>query len=213
MYLFSRSIRLSGIKGQEAIGWATRLTEVVKNVSGLDVGLWQTLYSGEVGKLSWTTFVPDMAALEGAFAKLDADAGLNELVEQGDEYVVQVTLSDVIGKVVHGQPDPSRNVSYVSVVATTIRAGKFARGYSLGVEIAQAAEKITGLPSLFVGNSTGDYSGVAWVSGFTDIGELERAQNALDESQAFVELLDSEIAGVYNDQPGAAPRTLYRKIA
>jgi hypothetical protein len=35
----------------------------------------------------------------------------------------------------------------------------------------------------------------------------------LDESQAFAELLDSEIPGAYNDQPGAAPRTLYRKIA
>lgn len=73
--------------------------------------------------------------------------------------------------------------------------------------------RITGLPSLFVANSTGDYAGVAWVSGFTDIAELERAQNALDESQAFVQLLDSEIPGVYNDQPGAAPRTLYRRIA
>jgi hypothetical protein len=213
VYLFSRSIRLSGVKGQEAIAWATRLTEVVKNLSGLDVGLWHTLYSGEVGKLNWATFVPDMAVLEGAFAKLDADAGMNELAEQGDEYVIQGTLSDVIDKVVHGQPDPSRRVNYVSAVATTIKAGKFARGYSLGVEIAQTAEKITGLPSLFVANSTGDYAGVAWISGFTDIAELERAQNALDESQAFVELLDSEIPGVYNDQPGAAPRTLYRRIA
>ena len=212
MYLFSRTIRLSGVKGQEAIGWATRLTGVVKNVSGLDVGLWHTLFSGQVGTLSWTTFVPDMAALEGAFAKLDADAGLNELVEQGDEYVIQGTLSDVMANVIYGQPDPSRNVNYASVVATTIKAGKFARGYSLGVEIAQTAEKITGLPSLFVANSTGDYAGVAWVSGFTDIAELERAQNELNESQAFVGLLDSEIAGVYNDQPGAAPRTLYRKI-
>jgi len=213
VYLFSRSIRLSGVKSQEATGWATRLTEVVKDLSGLDVGLWHTLFSGEVGKLSWTTFVPDMSALEGAFAKLDADAGMNELVERGDEYVIQGTLSDVIGKVVHGQPDPSRKVNYVSVVATTIKAGKFARGYSLGVEIAQTAEKISGLPSLFVANSTGDYSGVAWLSGFTDIAELERAQNALDESQIFVELLDTEVPGVYNDQPGAAPRTLYRRIA
>ena len=212
MYLFSRGIRLSGVKGQESIGWATKLTEL-KNISGLDVGLWHTLYSGEVGKLSWTTFVPDMAALEGAFAKLDVDAGLSELVEQGDEYVIQGTLRDVMGKVVRGQPDPSRNVNYVSVVATTIRAGKLGRGYPLGVQIAETAEKITGLPSLFVANSTGDYSGVAGVAGFTEIGELERAQNALDESQTFVGLLDSEIAGVYNDQPGAAPRTLYRKIA
>ena len=213
MYLFSRSIRLSGVKNQEAIAWATRLTEVAKSLSGLDVGLWHTLYSAEVGKLSWTTFVPDMTVLEGALAKLDADAAMDEMVEKGDEYLIRGTLSDVIGKVVHGQPDPSRQVNYVSVVASTVRAGKFARGYSLGVEIAQTAEKISGLPSLFVANSTGDYAGVAWLSGFTDIGELERAQNALEESQTFVELLDSEIPGVYNDQPGAAPRTLYRRIA
>jgi len=213
MYLFSRSVRLSGVKPPEAIGWATRLTERVRNVTGLDVGLWHTLYSPEVGRLSWTTFVPDMAALEGAFAKLDADAGMNEISEQGDEYVIQGTLGDVLGKVVYGQPDPSRKVNYVSVVTTTIKAGKFARGFSLGIEIAQTADKITGLPSLFVGNWTGDYSGVAWLSGFTDIAELEQAQNALGESQTFVELLDSEIPGVYNDQPGAAPRSLYRRIA
>jgi len=107
--------------------------------------------------------------------------------------------------VVHGQPDPNRQVEYVAVVRSTVSAGKLARGMALGVEIAQRAEKITGVPTAFVADATGNYGGVAWLTAFANVAELERGEQTLNTDQGFIELIDTQAAGVYADQPGPAP--------
>jgi hypothetical protein len=213
MYLFTRHARLSGAKIADAMAWATKLTEQVNRVTGLEVGLWSPTFSREVGTLVWATFVPDLATLEAAFAKLGADPAYNDLTAQGGEYAIPGTLDDRLGKVVHGEPDPNRRANYVGIVESTIVPGKLARGVAVGVEIAQAVEKATGLRSLFLTASTGNFGGVMWLTGYTDIAELERADKQLDEDQGFLELLDNKTSGVYTDHPGATTQVLFQHVA
>lgn len=214
MYLFTRHAHMSGTRIAEAIAWATKLTERVNQVSGLEVSLWNPVFSRQVGMFVWATFVPDLATLEAAFAKLRSDATYNELVAQGGEYVIPGAVDDRLGSVVHGAPDPSRrDANYVGIVESTIVSGKLARGVALGAEIAQAVEKATGLQTLFLASSTGNFGGVTWLTSYMDIAELERASRALDEDQSFLELLDSKVPGVYTDQPGATTQVLYQRVA
>lgn len=212
MYLFSRRARLSGVRLRESIVWATSITENVAQSTGLAVGLWNQLFSPAVGTLVWTAFVPDLATLEGANDKLLADDAYNDLVERGNEFVIPGSMDDTLGMIVHGEPDPNREVEYVAVVRSTISAGKLARGMGLGVEIAQRAEQITGQPTAFVADSTGNYGGVAWLTGFANATDLERGQQALNTDQSFIELIDTQVAGVYADQPEANTQLLYRRI-
>ena len=213
MYLFTRHVRLSGSKITDAMAWATKLTEQVKRVSGLEVGLWSPVFSREVGTLVWATFVADLATLEATFAKLGADPVYGELAVQGGEYAIPGTLDDRLGKVVHGAPDPNRRANYVGIVESNIVPGKLALGIASGVEIAQAVEKTTGLGTLFLTSSTGNFGGVTWLTGYPEIADLERAGRLLDEDQGFLELLDTKTPGVYTDHPGATTQVLFQRVA
>ena len=212
MYLFSRRARLSGVKFRESIAWATSITERVAQTTGMQVGLWNQTFSPAVGTLVWSTFVPDLATLEAANDKLMVDDAYNDLVERGTEFVIPGSIDDSLGMFIHGQPDPNRHVEYVAVVRSTIAAGKLARGMGLGVEIAQRAEKITGVPTAFVADATGNYGGVAWLTAFANVAELERGEQTLNTDQAFIELIDTQATGVYADQAGATTQLVYRRI-
>jgi len=213
MYLFGRRGRLSGSNLREALGWATSITERVSQATGLQIRLSTVVFSPEVGTLLWSATVPDLTALEAATDKLAVDDAYNDLAERGTAFVIPGSLTDSLLTVIHGnQPDPNRQTEYVSVVRSTAVAGHLARGFALGVEIAQKAEKVTGIPTGFLADATGNYGGVAWVSAFANIAEMERAQMALNTDQSFIEMIDKEAAGVYTDQPGATSQVILRRI-
>jgi hypothetical protein len=212
MYLFSRRARLSGSKLRDAMAWATSITERVSQTTGLQVGLWNQTFSPAVGTLVWSTFAPDLATLEAANDKLMVDDAYNDLVERATEFVVPGSLDDSLGMIIHGQPDPNRQIEYVAAVRSTISAGKLARGVALGIEIAQRAEQITGAPTVFLADSTGNYGGVTWLTAYANVTELERAEQAINTDQGFVELIDKQAPGVYADLPGANTQLLYRRV-
>jgi hypothetical protein len=212
VYLFVRSVRVSGNKLQDAVQWATRITERVRQAAGLDVALWSSAFSPRTGTLAWGTLVPDLATLETALSKLDVDEGLNNLIAS-DQYTITGSLDDALARVVHGTPDGERRFEYVAVVSTTMVVGKLARGIPLGVEIAEKAESITGAPTMFLSDMTGNYGGVSWHTGYADIAEAERSSQRLSADQSFTELIDGQCPGVYTEQPGATRQNLFRRIA
>ena len=89
------------------------------------------------------------------------DDAYNDLAERGQEFAIPGSLNDSLSVVISGEPDPERPVEYVTTVRSTIVAGGLAVGMALGVEIAQRAEAITGIPELFLADATGNYGGVA----------------------------------------------------
>jgi hypothetical protein len=212
MYLFSRRAHLSSGKFRDSMAWATSITERVTQTTGLQLGLWNQTFSPAVGTLVWSTFVPDLAALEAANDKLMVDDAYIELVDRGNQFVIPGSIDDSLGMLIHGQPDPNRHVEYVAAVRSTISAGKLARGIALGIEIAQRAEQITGAPTAFLADSTGNYGGVGWLTAFANVAELERAEQTLNTDQSFIELIDTQASGVYADQPGANTQLVYRRV-
>lgn len=212
MYLFTRTARLSGRNMPQAMAWAVQLTESIGPVTGVPASLWAPAFSREVGTLIWSAIVPDLKTLETALGKLDTDREFSELAERGNDFGIPGSLNDRLARYVNGAPDPESNPQYIGVVQATTKVGRLARGVSLGVEIAQTAEKVTGTRTLFVTDLTGNYGGVAWLTAYAGINELERASDALAADQSFVELIDTEVPGVYNDHPGSATQDFVRRI-
>ena len=66
MYLFNRQIRFGPGKTREQMEWALGQTERVNQITGLQVSLYMEVYSPQVGAVGWSTFVPDLPALEAA---------------------------------------------------------------------------------------------------------------------------------------------------
>jgi hypothetical protein len=212
MYLFGRRAQLSGAKFRKSAEWVAEITNRVSQTTGLQVGVWNQVFSPAVGTILWTTMVPDLATLEGATDKLAVDEHYADLVEKGQDYTMPGIVDDVLGVIIRGEPDPNRRNEYVISVRTTILGGKIATGMALGVEIAERVEAITGSPTLFMADATGNYGGVGWATGFANIGDLERAQMAVNGDAKFIELIDDKAKGVYNDTPGEATQVIYRRI-
>jgi hypothetical protein len=212
MYLFGRRARLAGGKIRESMAWATGIAEKVTQISGTPVGVWSQVYSPEVGEIVWVTFMPDLSALEAFSDKCLVDDGYIAEVERGAQFILPGSVGDVLQVILHGEPDPNREVNYTAVVRTTISGG-IANGTTLGIEIAQKAEALTGTPTAFLADATGNFGGVSWITAYASIEEVERAQMTINTDPGFVELLDSRAATAYADVPGASTQTLYRRIA
>jgi len=213
MYLFTRRVRLVGGKLRAHMAWATSITEKVTQTGGMQVSLWSQTFSPSVGTLVWSTFASELAELEAMNEKLMVDEGYLELVERGGEFVLPGAVDDSLSMIIHGEAlDPDRRAEYVAVVRTTMVAGGMARGITVGIEIAEKAEQITGLKTSFLADATGNYGGVRWLTAFANVGELERAQLELNGNQSFIELIDSQASSVYTDTPGATSQLIFRRI-
>jgi hypothetical protein len=212
MYLFSRQLRFGPGNTREHMEWALGQTEKVNQITGLQVSLFMQVYSPEVGRIGWSTFVPDLATLEAAGDKLNADDSFIAAVDKGSAMTVG-GASDTLSQVIYGEPDPNRQIEYVTVVQAVCATGNVARGMEAGVELAQRAEKIMGTPSLFLADVTGSYGGVGWASGFENVQALESAQQALNSDPSWAKFVDKATAGVYADEPSLTTQTIYRRIA
>jgi hypothetical protein len=69
--------------------------------------------------------------------------------------------------------------------------GKVAAGMAAGVEIAETATKITGIPVSFGALETGPFGGVVWFAGAESMRETEEATAALATDPSWVQLVDS----------------------
>jgi hypothetical protein len=191
--------------------WATEVTEKATKVSGLNVSLFAQMFSPEMGTLVWSAFVPDLPTLEAANDKLLVDDGYISTVDAGAKFALG-SADDALMQIVHGEVDPARQTEYATTVQTVCANGSVARGMELGIEIAQRVEKVIGLPELFLASATGSYGAVGWLTGYADIGELERSQQKLAADTKFVEFIDKNVAGVYVESPSDTQQIIYRRI-
>ena len=155
MYLFTRRVRLAPGNTRAAMTWATEITEKVNEITGLNVRLYASTFSPEVGALSWSTFVPDLATLEAANDKLLVDDAYVSMVDAGAKFA-HGGADDALSQIIHGAPDATRQIEYVTTVQTVCASGSLTKGIELAVEIAQRAEKTMGTPVLVATGTTGE---------------------------------------------------------
>jgi hypothetical protein len=212
MYLFSRRVRLAPGNTRAAMTWVADITEKANQITGLNVSAFTSIFSPEVGTIVWSAFAPDLGALEAANDKLLADDGYVVLVDEGAR-LVQNNADDALLQIVHGEMDPNRRVEYGSSVNAVCASGNLARGMELGVEIAQRAERATGVQTIFATSMTGPYGSISWFTGFIDIHDMEHAQSALAADSSFVQFLDENTRGVYVEDFSLTSQLTYRRVA
>jgi hypothetical protein len=212
MYLFLRNGRVAPGNDREALEWAAGITEQVNQITGLQVGLFASVFSPEAGTLSWGSFVPDLAAIEAAGDKLQGDAAFQDNVAKGVKLGMG-GLDDSLLQVLYGEPDPDATVNYVSSVQSVCANGNFARGVEVGIEIAKRADAATGTSTMFVLGQTGVYGGVGWLTGYPDIQTLEASGQTLNADAKFLEYVDKEAGKAYVGDAGATQQRIWRRIA
>lgn len=211
MYLFTRRARIGTEKLADALQWAVTITEKVNQISQTPVSLYSTIFSPEVGALSWSTIVENLSELETTDAKLMADSGYLDLVSQGTKYQApDGTVDDALSSFVLADRSESGSPAYATVTRATLAPGAFASGIETGVEIAQSAKAIGGLPVSFLVGVTGVYGGVGWITSAQSTDELQAASQRVNANAEFINLLDTKGSKAY--LPGSATQVVVRKI-
>jgi hypothetical protein len=207
MYLFSRRRHINTAKAREAMATAVEACPRVSQVTGWDVRVWATVHSPDITGLLWTTSFEHLEELAAGFDKLVVDEGWNDWLAQHDAEFVG-PIDDNLLQVLHGAPG-EQAPEYVQAVRAVCANGMLSRGIELGIELAQTAERITGVPVMFTSRVTGEYGGVAWISGAPDLATFETESAALAADASWAELLD-RAGPAY--QPGA-DTFLLRRLA
>lgn len=212
MYIFSRRVQMSGAHARKSTKWAVEQTARVNSISGLEFTLWADTYGPRVGSLLFSTMVPDLATMLAATNTLMGNDDYLKSIEQGSEYMVGHP-EDTLIQIVNEMADPGKEVNFVAVVSAVIAEGSFGRAPGICLEIADRASKITGLPTLFGVDTTGCYGGVRWITGASDIAEVEHASSALATDASFTSYLDHDANGCFAEEPALTQQELLRRIA
>jgi len=208
MYLFTRAGRLAPGAVREGIAFATTINEKVHQETGLDVHTWGASMSPELGTIVWATIVENLEELEAAEDKLAVSDAFGDMAEKGAKLFAG-PLRDGLAQFVTEPPDRSAPLpSYVTVARGTMANGRLNDALGVGVEIAEAATRITGIPTAFLLDVTGDYGGCRWQSGYADIGSVQRAEAALTQDADWLKLIDR--AGPLFAQ--GVSQSMYRRI-
>jgi len=191
MYLFTRSRRMHSGRVPAAMEWVVRATEQARQITGQQIDAWTAVMSPEVGTGD----------------KLAVDAGFMRSVEESDS-LFDGPISDGLATIVHGTPDLDQPGGYVAVVTATAANGRLTDAISLGIEVADAATRVGGQPTVFAIANTGGYGNVMWFTASPDIQTLEAGEAAVNTDADFLAMVDR--AGTAY-APGAS-QTLYRKV-
>lgn len=212
MYIFSRRVQMSGTHARKSTKWAVAQLERVNATSDLTFTLWADVYGPRVGSLLFSTIVPDLATLVAGSDRLLGNDDYLKAIEEGSEYMVG-TPQDTLIKVVHGSPDPNREVAFVSTVASVVLGGALARAAAVGAEICERSTKITGIPTVFGFDSTGMYGGVRWLTPLANIAEVETVAAQLASDASLTEYIEHDATRVFAEAPELTQQALLRRIA
>lgn len=213
MYLFNRRAVVAPTGGmQDAMDWAVRITAKVNALSEVPVNLWTSVFSPQLGTLSWTTVVEDLSQLEALDAKTIADGGYMSLVAEGSSFTTGQPLDDRLSRLLHIDADgDAASSEYASSVTAVSAPGHAVEAVTTGIEIAQRVKSITGCPTHFGTAITGDYGGVGWIVLYDGIDQMQAAEEALAGDEPFAQYLDAGAAGAY--LAGHSVQSAWRKLA
>ncbi len=207
MYLLARQANLRGL---DSANWAVEIGAAGAACMGNEVGVWSTVLSPGFGTINWTSRWVDLSAIEKGFAALMGNAKYRELATQGAEFI-NGPINDTLFEVVYDGGSPVDDAKYAGTVSAVCAPGNFGRGIMGGIEIAQRAEKATGVSTGFLTGQTGAYGTVLWLAGYKDIAEFEAAQHALANDMSFVEYIDS-MTDAYQPNPTVTQSTLHMRL-
>jgi hypothetical protein len=208
MYLFTRSGRLAPGSVRDGMSHVMAITDKVNQETGLDVHTWSASMSPNQGTIVWAAFVESLDELEAAQDKLAVSEQFIDLAEQGSKLFLG-PLTDGLASVVVGTFDRSAPLpAYAAVTRATAANGKLRRAVAAGIEIAEAATRITGIETSFMVDATGAYGGCRWTSGYPDISSVARAEEALMADESWTNLVDR----VATDYIEGTTQSLYRRI-
>ena len=188
MYIFARSRSIQPGTIRAGLAAAVEGGSKASALVGQPVFVWASVLSPTVGTVVWSMRVDDLDSLTGFGDTIAADDGFDEWSRESDA-LFSGPFTDGVSEVMAGAP-AGPPAAYMSIVSGTCANGSIAEGMTVGVELAEAAAKITGHGTMFSAAVAGAYGAVTWATGVPDLNTLADANRTLASDPEWLKLVD-----------------------
>jgi hypothetical protein len=208
MYLFSRECVVAS---PEAMAPAKAISDYVTGSRDRELALYSIAYGAAWNRLTFSTWVDDLATMEESTATLAADAKYLELLLAFGPHVSMV--NDNLFNVVHSTSTDAELTfpNVVWSVTGVARIAQIVEATIVGAQICDAWKAATGVDATFGSAVTGQFGGIGWLSGYESFAEFDKAQGAARSSEPWITAMVG-IQDSVSDELGAGVSTLYRKM-
>lgn len=211
MYLFTRSVTMVGAPAR-TLDYVVRTTEIVNGAVDLEIALWANVFGRPLGTYSWNTMVDGRAALGPLATTLASNAGYLEQLARGQEFAGATPAEDVLRQLLHpteltGEGAPAG--SFAEAITAVPAAGHVVDVMGWGVEVANLATRITGVPVTFWSDAYGRFGQVTWLIVYPDAAAVDAANGELNASSEYISSVD-QAGGLF--EPGSGERALFSRI-
>ncbi len=210
MHLFSRSLHMLGPE-PEVTDKAMAMASYVSKRAGQEFSLWRLMFGAPAGTFLYTTRVDGLAGVVAMGQAVAEDETWHAMVARSRMWSTGPPI-DVLGEVVHGSLDagPPPVGSVATFTAAVIANGAYASAIAWGADVAIHVEKVTGMRTIFLVETAGQFGGVRWIAISPDAKSADAASLALNADAAYIEKL-GEIAHLF--LPGSGHRAIANRIA
>jgi hypothetical protein len=208
MYLFSRECVVAS---PAAMAPAKAISDYVTGSRDRELALYSIAYGAAWNRVTFSTWVDDLAAMEESTATLAADAKYQELLLAFGPHVSMV--NDNLFNVVHSTSTEAE-LTFPNVVWSVTGVAKISKIVEAtigGTQICDAWKAATGVDATFGSAVTGQFGGIGWLSGYESFADFDKAQGAARSSEPWIAAMVG-IQDFVSDELGAGVSTLYRKM-
>ena len=188
MFLFSRVATPNG-SPRDVMALATEMTDYVNSKVDTTTTLWQLLFGGPVGSMSFNTLVRSRAQMGQTMMTLMADDGYHELLERYGSMRSEINPThDYLAQFIFGDSEekPAEIGAVAEMVTAVPAGGRIADVMAWGPEIAQLVGRTTGtMPSFWV-SAYGPFGQVNWITIHPSLEALDEAHGALMQSEEYM---------------------------
>lgn len=209
MHMFSRRVVMSGLPA-DYLAYATDMRSFVSQKTGTEVSLWAMGFGAPAGTMVFSARVEGVAGVQAIQAKLADDAEYAAKLAAGAA-MIAAPSEDSLAQPIHGEVSEAPPVgSVATVTSATIANGAYAAAIGWGVEMAQLAEKVTSMPTMFLMNSFGTFGQVTWISIAPDAASADTAGDTMNSDPDYMARL-ADVGDLFI--PGSGHRALAIRIA
>jgi hypothetical protein len=188
MDLFSRTVSTVGPPA-DVMAFATDMTAFVSDKLGQEVALWAMGFGAPAGTIGWTARIDGLAGVSAMQATLMEDPEYHAKLGAGRDFVA-APATDQLGSLIHGElGDPPPVGSVAAITSAVIGNGKYAEAVAWGIDMADHAGSVTGVPTNFMMSRFGTFGAVTWIGVSADAAAADAAGAALESDAAYIEKL------------------------
>lgn len=209
MDLFSRRVMTAGPPA-DVLAYAVDMRNYVAEKTGQDIGLWSAGFGAPVGAMAYTMRVDGVAGLQAITSSFVEDPEYHAKLAKGRDFIAAPSEDSLAHPIHGGDGDPPPVGSVAMVTTAVIGNGAYAQAIQWGVEMAQHAESVTGMPTAFMMSAFGTFGQVSWIGISPDAAAVDAAGEKLNSDADYINKL-----GAVGDLfvPGSGHRSLLTRVA